>query len=44
MLTEKEMDEQIEKALNKVPFEIKKIKIMLFFLRIYREFKRRLKI
>jgi|GEM_PF-3150415 len=43
-MTEKEIDEQIERTLEKVPFEMKKIKVALFFLRIYREFKRRLKI
>ena len=41
-MTEKEMEEQMEKALKKVPFEIKKIKVMLFFLKICREFRRRI--
>ena len=43
-MTEKEADIQMEKALNKIPFEMKKIKFALFVVKILREIKRGLRL
>ena len=37
-MTEKEIEEQMSKAVKKVPFEIKKIKFILFLVKIYWDF------
>ena len=37
-MTEKEIEEQMERAVKKVPFEIKKIKMILFLVKKYRKF------
>ena len=37
-MTEKEIEEQMEKAVKKVPFEVKKIKVILFLIKKYKKF------
>ena len=37
-MTEKEIEEQKEKAVKKVPFEVKKIKVILFLIKKYKKF------
>ena len=37
-VTEKEIEEQMEKAVKKVPFEVKKIKVILFLIKKYKKF------
>lgn len=39
-MTEKEIDLQMKKALEKVPFEIRKIKFVLFLLKIVKRIKK----
>lgn len=36
-MTEKEIEIQMAKAVKKVPFEVKKIKIILFFIKKYKK-------
>lgn len=37
-MTEKEIEEQMERAVKKVPFEVKKIKFILFLIKKYKKF------
>ncbi len=37
-MTEKEIEQQMAKAVKKVPFEIKKIKFILFLVKKYKKF------
>lgn len=37
-MTEKEIDEQMARAVKKVPFEVKKIKFILFLVKKYKSF------
>lgn len=40
--TEKEIELQMEKAIEKIPFELKKIKFILFLLKSWRNIKSKL--
>ena len=37
-MTEKEIEKQMERAVKKIPFEIKKIKFILFIIKKYKNF------
>lgn len=37
-MTEKEIEEQMARVVKKVPFEIKKIKLILFLVKKYKKF------
>lgn len=37
-MTEKEIEEQMARAVKKVPFEVKKIKVILFLIKKYKKF------
>lgn len=37
-MTEKEIEEQMARAVKKVPFEVKKIKLILFLIKKYKKF------
>ncbi|WP_300356559.1 hypothetical protein [Fusobacterium sp.] len=37
-MTEKEIEEQMSRAVKKVPFEVRKIKLILFLIKKYKKF------
>lgn len=37
-MTEKEVEEQMSRAVKKVPFEVRKIKLILFLIKKYKKF------
>ncbi len=39
MKNEKDIEQQMERAIKKIPFEIKKIKFVLFFVKIWKSIK-----
>lgn len=39
ILTEKEIEEQMEKSIKKIPFEMKKIKFILYILKKFKKIK-----
>jgi len=41
-MTEKEIEEGMTKSLGKIPWEIRKIKFVLFFVGLWRELRRRM--
>lgn len=43
-MTEKEIEEQMERAVKKVPFEVKKIKFVLFLIKKYKRITRFFKV